>query len=68
MANNKSSLDTIREMHEEAGWTVDSQLHLACEYIDGLIGGREGFERFLKEVAKDEAEDAEDAADPLGLG
>jgi hypothetical protein len=55
-----TSFTTIRRMEEKTGWNTNSQLRLACEYIDGLVGGPEGFKRFLQEVAKDEAEEAKE--------
>lgn len=58
--DSKDAKTIIDDAGVKAGWDDRIKLDLACQFIDGLIGGVDRFERFIAErVAEDEAEEAE---------
>jgi hypothetical protein len=52
-----TSIQNVMNFAEEHDCSKATMLAYACDYIDGIVGGNEGFERYLAYIAAEEKED-----------
>jgi hypothetical protein len=54
---NPNSIEMLLSLALEHGWSKSTMLAHACDYIDGIVGGNEGFRLYLSDVLVEEKDD-----------